>query len=257
MTTDKILDKLSKLKAAQESEARIGNSAAAEAFASMINAMLLRHELSMEEIPQGGLAPEEPIIELKADLAAYGIRGARVRIGWQEMLAGVVAHAHLCKHLVARGTNKIWFVGTESNAACAEYAYGVLASAADRMSMAAREQWWKNECGGRHLSSGNYRAAWLHGFISRIAERFDEARRAEVQATGNASMALVKLDGALMRAKDYVSAKFKGKKGIAAAAVGTGNRDGYGAGRAAADTIAVGRKGITAASPAQRLIAER
>lgn len=239
MTTDKILDKLSKLKAMQESEAAIGNSNAAEAFASMINAMLLKHELSMIDIPQIG-AKEDPIVEVPVNHDVYNIKKTRVRIGWQEVLADVVARAHLCKYLIAAGTNKIWFVGTKSNATVAEYAYGVLASSADRMSMAAREQWWKEECGGVHLKSGNYRAAWLTGFIERIAERFAEARRKEVQATGNSGMALIRLDQALVRAADYIKDNYK-KKGPKAAQLGMGSDDGYDAGRAAADRMSLGK----------------
>lgn len=251
MTTDKILDKLSKLKAMQESEAAIGNAAAAEAFASMINTMLLKHNLSMSEVPQGGIAKEEDIVEVPANLAAYGIKMVNTRIGWQEQLARIVAKAHLCKFLVAKGTNKVWFVGTQSNATVAEYAYGVLARAADTMSMAAREQWWKNECGGKHLRSGNYRAAWLHGFIERIAERFADAQRREVQATGNASTALIVLNRALVRAEDYVEAKFKGKKPLQSASMSTGNWDGRAAGRAAADKVQL-NKGLNAnAGPKQ------
>ena len=63
MTTSRILDKLSKLRAAAEGEAALGNAAAAEAFASTINRMLLQHELSMEDIPQSGVN-DEPIVEL-------------------------------------------------------------------------------------------------------------------------------------------------------------------------------------------------
>lgn len=245
MTTDKVLDKLSKLKAMQESEEAIGNAAAAEAFASMINTMLLKHELSMVDIP-GVATQEEPIVEVSVNLESYNIKKSRVRIGWQETLAYVVAKAHLCKFLVSAGTNKIWFVGTKSNATVAEYAFGVLASAADRMSMGAREQWWKDECGGVHLKSGNYRASWLTGFIERIAERFEEAKRVEVQATGNPGTALIRLDQALVRAADYVKEKYK-KKTASLSGLGIGSSDGYGAGRAAADRMAL-NKGLGANS---------
>ncbi len=255
MTTDKILDKLSKLKAAQASEAALGNTAAAEAFAAMINTMLFRHELSMEEIPEGGIAKEDPIVEVLTDLAAYGIKITQARVGWQETLAGIVAEAHLCRYLIAPGTNRLWFVGTKSNATVAEYAYGVLAAAADRMSMAAREQWWKEHCGGQHLRSGNFRAAWLHGFVVRIDERFAAARRAEVKATGNVSTALITLDKALTRAKKYVAEKYKGKS-TAAASMGTGSMTGYLAGRAAADKVALNKGLSTKDTGAQRALGD-
>lgn len=247
--SEKILDKLSKLRAAQEGEARIGNAAAAEAFANTINRMLLQHELSMEDVPVGGVVRDEPIVELYADLAAHGIKFLNVRSGWQEALARIVAQAHLCKFLVATGSNWITFVGTKEHATVAAYAYGVLCSAADRMSFQAREDWWKRECGGKHLASGNFRAGWIHGFVSRIAQRFAEARQAEVTATGNESQALVRLSGALQRAQVFVDEKYKKK--VAAPSMRTGNAAGYREGRAAADAMKIGQKGVGTSSSRQ------
>lgn len=115
--------------------------------------------------------------------------------------------------------------------------------------MAAREQWWKDECGGQHLKSGNYRASWLTGFIERIAERFEEARRVEVQASGNSSMALIRLDKALVRAADYVKEKYT-RKGPAVIGLSGGSADGEAAGRAAADRMAL-NKGLTTSGSRQ------
>jgi hypothetical protein len=249
---EKVLDKLSKLMAMKESEAAIGNTEAAEAFASMINAMLLRHNLSAEQVPVGGTVKEEPITEVMFEPTSHGFQRTKARVGWQEALAGIVAEAHLCKHLISRRSNCIWFVGTETNAKVAEHAYAVLVRAADRMSMAARVEWWKKECGGKHLASGNYRAAWLHGFIERIAERFREARRAEVQATGDAGTALIRLDQALVRARDYVKVKYT-KKPIEAATMRTGNYQGRIDGRAAADKMNVGQRGVGQGSGSRQL----
>jgi hypothetical protein len=238
---DKILDKLSKLKASAEGETAIGNSAAAEAFASAINRLLLQHELSEADIPIGGVR-DEPIVEQFVDLKAYGIKQSRVRIGWQEALARVVAPAHLCKFLVLCGSNWITFVGTKQHVTAAEYAYGVLCAAADRMSFAAREQWWRDECGGQHLESNGFRGAWLTGFVQRINERFKEARKVEVAATGNATQALMKLDSALVRAQKHVDERYKSR--TPAASMGGANRQGYEAGRKAADAMKLGQKGV-------------
>lgn len=238
---DKVLDKLSKLKASRDGEAKIGNAAAAEAFASAINRLLLQHELSEVDIPLAGVK-EEPIVELLVNAGQFGIAFSRMRCGWQEALARIVADAHLCKFLVTSGTNSITFVGTHAHVTVAEYAYGVLASTADRMSMAARAQWWKDECGGQHLKSGNFRAAWLMGFVERIAQRFREARIAEVKAATNTSTALVRLNQALARAQQHVDEKYKKK--LAAPKMRGGNSAGMEAGRKAADGIALGQKGV-------------
>jgi hypothetical protein len=241
MTTDKVLDKLSKLKAAREGEAALGNSAAAEAFAEAINRLLIQHELSEVDIPIGGVK-DEPIIEQQVDLKQFGIKYSRVRIGWQEALARIVAPAHLCRFLVHSGSNFITFVGTREHVAVAEYAYGVLASAADRMSMKAREDWWKDECGGQHLESGGFRASWLSGFIGRIGERFREARKVEVAQAVNSSTALMRLDNALTRVSKHIGEKYKSK--VRAASTGGNSAAGYRAGRAAADQMKLGQKGV-------------
>lgn len=239
--SEKILDKLSKLKSAREGEAALGNSAAAEAFAGAINRLLLQHELSEADIPIGGVR-DEPIVEQMVDFSAYGIKYSRVRIGWQEALARIVAPAHLCKFLVTSGSNYITFVGTHEHVVVAEYAYGMLCAAADRMSMAAREQWWKDECGGQHLKSDGFRGSWLTGFIGRIGERFKEARRSEVAAAANSSTALMRLEGALARAAKHVDEKYKRK--TPSASIGGNNMEGYRAGRKAADGIALGQRGV-------------
>ncbi|MES2360014.1 MAG: hypothetical protein V4529_16865 [Gemmatimonadota bacterium] len=239
--TDKILDKLSKLKASREGEAALGNSAAAEAFAEAISRLLLQHELSEADIPIGGVK-DEPIVEQLVDLSAYGIKRNHARIGWQEALARIVAPAHLCRFLVHSGSNFITFVGTREHVVVAEYAYGVLAAAADRMSFAAREQWWKDECGGQHLESNGFRASWLSGFVQRIAERFREARKREVEQAANSSTALMRLDGVLARAQRHVDEKYKRK--TAAASTGGANAAGYRAGRDAADSMKIGQRGV-------------
>ena len=239
---DKVLDKLAKLKAAAEGEAKLGNTEAAEAFAGMINRMLLQHDLSMADIPTAVGAPEEPIVEQLVDPRKHGIKFTRNRIAWQESLARVVADAHMCRFLVSSGTNYITFVGTRPHVMVAEYAYTVLVRSADQMSMKARHDWWKEVHGGVHVKSGNFRAAWLLGFIERISERFAEVRRTEVKAAANSSTALMCINKALTRANSYVAEKYKRNAGRVH--LQTGNWEGQKRGRAAADKIAIGQKGV-------------
>lgn len=250
MTTDKVLDKLAKMKAAQEGEAAIGNQAAADAFAAAINRMLLQHELSIEDIKIK--TDDDPIVELLVDLKKYNVPFVRTRVGWQEAIARIVANAHMCQFLVSTGTNYITFVGTKSHTAVAEYAYGVLVDSAARLSWNARNEWWKKECGGVHLKSGNFRGAWLAGFVERIAQRFDEARRQEVrEAPIGSSQALMRIDQALVRAKQHIAEKYTRK--VAPTAMRGGNYEGRMAGRAAADKMAIGRKGVHGSGPAKQI----
>lgn len=254
MTTNKILDKLAKLKASRDGEAAIGNQAAAEAFAEAINRLLLQHELSEADIPDA-TAKDEPIVELWTtpdELRANGVKYGRVRQGWQEALARRVAAAHLCRFLVTTGSNTITFVGTEAHAQCAKYAYLVLAGAASRMSVEARDAYWREHRDEPDFKSGNFRAAWLKGFIERIGERFDEARRKEVAAAGvSTSTALVCLNRAIVRADAYVKDKYK--RHVHAPTFRGGISTGYHEGRRAADRMKIGQRGVDAGSSVKKL----
>ena len=250
MTTDKVLDKLAKLRAARDGEAQLGNTAAAEAFAGMINTLLLKHELSELDIPLNVV--EDPIIELMVDQRAHGIKFSGVRVGWQEVLAQIVAKAHMCKILVHPRTNFITLVGTKTNTTVAEYAYGVLVTAADKMANRARQTYWNEHRNDPDFESGNYRQAWLTGFIQRIAERFEEARRQEVQASSNSSTALVRLNQQLVRAQAHIDEKYKKK--ASTVHLQTGLRSAKEAGRKAADDMAIGRKGVKGSGPVSGLL---
>lgn len=257
---EKVLRRLVKMQAQRDGEAKLGNSEAAEAFASAINRMLIEHELNPSDIDYARSADDDPVIEVMVDLGKYGIDPSNARSAWQESLARTVAKAHLCTYLLRKGTNLIWFVGTRSHATVAEYVYGTLVPAAEKMSIAARLQHNRQvEKEAQRTGDTNwrmrirgFREAWLDAFIQRIMERFEESRKASVKAItldmpGGESQALMRLDGALAKVRTYVDNKFKGRKG-SATALRSGRSDhaaGRAWGRAAADKMTIGRKGIT------------
>lgn len=120
------------------------------------------------------------------DLGA--IERKKTRQAWQETLAGIVAPAHMCKFLIAEGSNAVWFVGTTTHAECAEFAYVTLVRVADSMSTHAYEQYCRSlvreakslgVAPNAHVKAAQgYRPAWLNAFIERIAERYREERAA-------------------------------------------------------------------------------
>lgn len=250
--TEKILDKLAKMKAMRESEEKIGNQEAADAFASAINRLLLQHELSEVDIPNRADVAEEPIVEHLVEPRLHGIKFSRSRVGWQEALATIVADAHLCKILVTSGTNYVTFVGTKQHCAVAEYAYVVLVNAAVKMSKEARDAYWRENRHRPDFESGNFRAAWLRGFIQRIGERFREERRREVQATSNPGTAMVHLSKALVRAESYIADKYKKK--APPTSIGRGCDKGHRAGKAAADAMNIGQRGVAGVGGAKALL---
>lgn len=252
----KILKKLVKLQAQRQSEAELGNAEAAEAFAGMINKMLIEYELNPSDIDYARSADNDPVVEIRANLAHYGIKDSKVRVAWQESLASGVARAHLCTILIIPSSNKILFVGTKSHATVAEYVYGTMVPLIEKLSKQAEVTYWKQTGAGRGINNKakGYRSAWIDAFITRIWERFAEARRAAVAAHAASSgtsteTGLIRLDGALVKVQKYIDDKFAHRRAASRAGIlnhrSRNHADGRAAGRAAADNITLGQRGVS------------
>lgn len=251
---EKTLRKLVKMQQSRDGEAKLGNLAAAEAFAAAINRMLVENELNPSDIDYARTADDDPVIELMCDLSKYAIDKKKQRVAWQEALARIVAKSHLCTFLLRPGSNQIWFVGTKSHATVAEYVYGTLIPIANTMSIKEKYK-YGHECFARdgHWKGVNgFREAWLDAFVRRIAERFDDARKAAVAEAvvdlpaGSESQALMRLDGALIRVQKYIDNKFKSRRSSASmlSSGRSNNAEGSKRGRAAADAMTIGRRGV-------------
>ncbi len=257
---EKLIDKLAKMKAQQESEGAIGQSEAAEAFATAISRMMMDHVINESEIEAARNRDDDPVVEIRVNLSAFKIDSKRTRIAWQEQLARTVSKAHLCKFLVRVRSNDIWFVGTRPHAMVAEHAWGTLVRAAQDLCKNAYYHYGMED----YATNGKWKAArpgfcesWLDAFVQRIQDRLYEARLAAVReadaATGATSgQALMRLDGALAKAQRYVDDKFKTSRGTTAlGGRGTTNVAGAQKGRAAADSIGLGQRAVVG-SAAQR-----
>lgn len=242
----KVLKKLVKLQNSRQGEAAAGNAEAAEAFASMINKMLLEHELNPSDIDYARASDDDPVIEMRVNLGTYKIRLQKTRIAWQETLAQVVADAHLCTFMLQTKSNNIWFVGTRSHATVAEYVYGTLVPIVDKLSDKEYYDFlYKCQREGNSSRAHGFRPAWLASFVLRIQERFKEARAAAVSAAPSETMALMRLSGALLKARKYTADKFEGKKGANPISFNARmHAEGLAAGKAAADRMVIGRKGV-------------
>jgi len=251
----KVLKKLVKMQAQQASEKKIGNAEAADTFARMINKMLLENELNPTDIDYARSGEDDPVIELLFDQPRYGLKLKKMRSAWRESLAQTVANSHLCRFMIRPGSNDIWFVGTKSHATVAEYAYGVLVSAAEKVAEAEYDRYYKQlrYKEGKEVAGG-FKGSWLSGFVTRIRQRFDEERQKAVEeyrartveVGGDPGTALVRLDGALIKVREYIDERY-GKRRRRAEHVSGYHKDhseGRAWGRAAADRMSLGRKGI-------------
>ena len=250
---EKIVAKLVKMQAARDGEAALGNSDAADAFATAINRMMLEYELHPSDLDYARGVDTDPVIEICVDLTTHKM-AATSRIAWQESLARTVAGAHLCTFLVHRRSNKITFVGTRAHAQVAEFAYSTLVVAARRMSDKERDAWARDHSKEETLG---FRSGWLAAFITRINERLQEARKASVAAApaGQQSTALLRLDGALAKAQRYTTDKFTGHASPLQGGYGRRHSEGRARGQAAADRVALGQKAV--GTTTRRLIGDR
>lgn len=238
------------MQASRDGETAIGNSEAAEAFASAINSMLLKHELEESDITYAANRDDDPIVQLSVDLSRYRIEKKKQRIAWQEQLARIVAQAHLCRFLIYSGSNRIVFVGTHSHTTVAEYVYGTLVPAAKKLCAQAYQQYGMEDSpdGKWRAREPGFNESWMSAFILRISERFDEARKTAITEieVGGTTQALIRLGGALIKAQQYIDDKFKGTAAPLQRIHGN-HGEGRARGRAAADAITIGRRGVSAA----------
>lgn len=256
--TQKMLKKLVKMQEMHQGFIRMGSTTEAEAFAGMINKLLIDHELNASDLDYARADALDPVIEVETNLHKYEIPRKKTRVAWQESLAKIVSKAHLCTFLISTGSNTITFVGTKSHATVAEYVYGTLVPVIVRMAKKENEK-YERECiakGDRSLHHG-FKAAWINAFVQRIAERLDEVRKTAIketaEVTGSESMALMRLDGALVKTRAYIDDKFGKKRRYASA---LHSRDGQhpvgkARGREAANRVTLGQKGMTGGSRKQ------
>jgi hypothetical protein len=212
MTADeKLIDKLGKLRRHAESAKQIGNEAEAQAFADMFQRLVLANKIDVSEIDFETQERDEPVGAHYIDYAKHGVALKTRRAEWIQRLASVIAEAHFCRILVHPGSSRITLVGRKSDCEVAEYVLVTLQRAAERMAKRAYYKYWFElfevcaVCGGQktgHVAghafrsstqqAAGFKASWLDGFITRLAQRYREQR----SAVAGSSTALVRVNRA-------------------------------------------------------------
>jgi hypothetical protein len=235
MVREDVIEKLQKLKAHADSAEDIGNEEEAQAFAAMFQRLLLKHKLNMTDIEMQRHETEEPVEERYIDFGDE-VQRKQHRIGWQAILADVVARAYFCRILCMSRSNRLILVGRKSDSEIAEYVIVTLLAAAIRLSKSAKHEYVKKTYGrarGSFPELKGFRTSWLNGFVSRLRERLDEELNQEV-ASSNSSTALMRIN----RASDAVD-KYMYRYGTKSWAIRQSrhNASGYNEGRRAADKV--------------------
>jgi len=203
MTQDKLLDKLQKIKKMADGAAAIGSEAEAQAFAEMLQKMLIEHKLEMSDIEFEAYEKEEAVVKQMIDYSKYpDLELKKTRVLWTERLAGVIARAHMCRILVHTGSNRISLVGRKDDIAVAEYMIVTLFRATEKIAKTAHMKYiWEvyKRDGDTHAAQG-FKKAFIQSFIMRLADRYREE-----QAKHKSSTALVRLSG--QAADDFINKK--------------------------------------------------
>jgi hypothetical protein len=253
--TEKIIDKLKKIHAMSEGAAAIGNEKEAQAFAEMFEKLLTRHKLDMSDIDFTTLEKEEPVGEHHIDFDKHPeFKVKKSPVQWQTILAKIVADAHYCQIVRFTGSNTFYLVGRKSDTEVAEYAIITLIRAADKIARKEDGAFYRKclrEDGHTQRARG-YRDSFLLGFINRLKERYDEARR---DPNASTSMALVRISRERKAVEDFMkSLREAGEtRSMVSRKKWSGNREGNRRGREVADSVNLGGKAIKDKSGQGRL----
>jgi hypothetical protein len=250
MSQEKIIDKIAKLKAHAESAAKIGNEAEAEAFAEMMQRLLLKHKIEMSDLEFANMERVEPVDKHRVDYDKYNMHVKGTRVEWIERLATIVARAHFCRILVHLGSSRISMVGRKSDFEVAEYMLITLQRAIEHMSDKAAYH-YRLECqrnGAPRMANG-FRAAYIDHFVRRLADRYEAERQAQSGAT---SMALVRVNKSEGAVDDYMFQNFGGKrKATALSTQHSWHAEGAKRGREAADAVNLKANAVKSGSTPQ------
>jgi len=253
---EKVLDRLQKIKAHQESAEKIGSVEEAQAFAEMLQRLLLKHNLEMTDLEFEQHEQDEPIDQFTINWEEHGLKTKRMRIEWEETLASIVARANFCRILVHHDSNRITLVGRKSDAQVAEYLIVTLRRSAKKIAYNSlnefiRENKTKAICRicfktkDLHVfelhdflretltDHHGFKASFITAFVNRIRERLEETKKTVV----NTSTALVRVDKVEAALRNYMAQFGKAKSKALGSVNGNSNAEGWRRGRAAADAI--------------------
>lgn len=225
MNTDRIIDKLKKLLRHQESAAKIGSQAEAEAFAERIQELLTTHSLEMSDIEYEEQEHAEPIDEEHVSAKDLGIKYERKRIEWQEDLAMAIAHNNHCRTLVTNYNNTAFFVGRKSDRELCvtlfRYFLRLIIEMSEKAALEAKDaerQELQRKHGSYYTGADlrwrmrDFRRSYCAGFSSAIQSRLYEQRRNLEQQVAPESTALVHLRNTKEAINAYLHDKFKDRK---------------------------------------------
>lgn len=188
MSRERVLDKLAKIMRLAASERELGNEAAADNFAQIVQKLMLQHEIEISEIKlEESESLSDDMGKTYFSYHYHGMPFKRVR-AWQHTLATAVATAHFCELLVPSTAKEPWvvFAGKPANRMVCVYMFEVLARTAVNLAGIKYLEAWKLELkGGDVRVLRGFKESFLDAFANRISVRYaqlavDQARQESV-----------------------------------------------------------------------------
>lgn len=199
MVSEAILQRIVKLLNMSEGAKSIGNQQEAEAFAEKVQELLVKHKLSMTDLDIAKQETDDPISgEVFDPYYVKGVKVRRTRMLWQEVLAQAVASSYFCEVRVYPSSNRMVFIGRDSDRRIAMYVYHTLVAASERLVKIEYRQLKKQMRSPGEWSKG-FHSSFHTGFSIGIKERLTVTRRELMR--GAASTALVRIGKDLDKVK--------------------------------------------------------
>jgi hypothetical protein len=211
MTQDKILDKLGKIKRMAEGAKAIGSEAEAQAFAEMLQKLLIDHKLEMTDLEFDQFEKEQPVEIHYIDYTKHkDIKIRRTRVPWIEILGSIVAKAHFCRILIYGNTSMLSLVGRKEDVAVAEYTFITLQRTLEHISD-KQAYYYRLECARNGQRAGHgFRESFIAAFLQRLQQRLDE----RLKVATSECTALVRVEKSLTAVNEFMDKNFKAAKAL-------------------------------------------
>ena len=259
---EKVIDKLRKLIAHEESARSIGSLQEAEAFAAKIQALLTEHKLDMARVVQTDLGDDKIEGEIAQEYfhpKDAGLPGGNTRNFWMERLAQSVAVGHFCRLLVMKRTTTLIFIGRPADRAAAIYVFTTLARTAMRLADIEAKKQPKAPSYMKPADAAvrtiGFKRSFYAGFCQAIGDRLVAARAAaeNTKTPTGQSTALV-----LRRADTAVAQWMAQKLHVGrSSSIGSnmhGSHDGYASGHKAGSNASITAGALNSSGKAARQI---
>jgi hypothetical protein len=224
---EKMLTKIQKMIALAKGEREGGNETAADSYMKIVSRMMIANAITMESVEDYDASGESPVKE--------DVRTGR-QLVWIRQLWHSVAEANNCTSSYVPKTDKITIYGAPSDIEVVRYLAVYLVRSTNA---AIQREAVRCKINGHHFRRNDFARSMVTTLAHRLASMRREAAKEAAAEHGDAavSTALVRLDGALQRAKDFAATHGLGK--------GRSSRYSHNAAGAAAGRKVAIHKGLT------------